>query len=86
MMIGWTPVHSIDAYYVDAITPNVRSAATCPAHLKAPGNLVPHGGNERDECIYKVEGDETEPRGHRFNTVSCQKQYQTYQFKDLIMN
>ena len=49
MMIGWTRVHPINARYVDAITSNARSVATCPAHLKSLGNLIPHGGNERRE-------------------------------------
>ena len=30
--------------------------------------------------------DEMGPRGRRFHTVSCQKYFRIYQFKDLITN
>ena len=35
-------------------------------------------------CTYAA--DETKPRGRRFHTVSCQKYFWIYQFKDLITN
>ena len=38
----------------DAIASNTRSAATCPAHLKSQGNIVPHGENMWDMWVYKV--------------------------------
>ena len=49
MAIAWTRVHLINARYVMRFASNARSAATCSTHLKSPGNLVPHGGNERNE-------------------------------------
>ena len=38
----------------DAITFNAHSAATCPAHLKSHGNIVPHGGNEGKGQVLNV--------------------------------
>ena len=51
MVITWTWVHAIDALSFIAITSDVHGAATCRAQFKSPGNIVPHGGNERKSCV-----------------------------------
>ena len=53
MTIGWNPVHTIDARYVDAIASNAHSATTCSAHLKSHGNIVPHGRKKQRKVSIK---------------------------------